>query len=116
MKEYLLLFRGGKPMSDKTEAESKAEMQAWDTYMGGLTQSGVLVGGVPLVGGGRTITPSGTTAEPVTSAKEGIVGGYIIVKAENFDDAEVIAKRSPHIAYNGNIEIREVAPMPTPAV
>ena len=36
MKEYLFLLRGGKPMSAKTEAENKAEMQAWGAYMGEL--------------------------------------------------------------------------------
>ena len=29
MKEYLLLLRGGKPMASKTEAENKAELQAY---------------------------------------------------------------------------------------
>ena len=32
MKEYLLLWRGGKLMSSKTEAENKAELQAWGAY------------------------------------------------------------------------------------
>ena len=32
MKEYLLLLRGGKPMVTKSEAEQKAEMQAWEVY------------------------------------------------------------------------------------
>ena len=112
MKEYLLLLRGGKPMTSKTEEENKAEMQAWGAYMGGLTQKGSFVGGLPLVGGGKTVSASGTTAEAVTSAKEGIVGGYLIVKADNLDAAAEIAKGCPHIANEGNIEVREIAPMP----
>jgi hypothetical protein len=112
MKEYLLLLRGGKPMTSKTEAENKAELQAWGAYMGGLTQKAQLVGGLPLVSGGKTVSANGTSANAVTSAKEGIVGGYLIVKAGSLDEASEIAKACPHIANEGNIEVREIAPMP----
>ena len=112
MKEYLLLLRGGKPMSSKTEAESKAEMQAWGAYMGKLGQNGSLVGGLPLVGGGKTVSANSITNDAVTSAKEGTVGGYLIVKAETLDEATEIAKDCPHIANEGNVEVREIAPMP----
>src|SRR6476659_5017933 len=113
MKEYLLLLRGGKPMATKTEAENKAEMQAWGKYMGGLGEKGQLVGGLPLVSGGTVVSADNTTAEPVKSAKEGIVGGYLIVKANSLEQATEIAKACPHIANEGNIEVREIAPMPS---
>jgi hypothetical protein len=112
MKEYLLLLRGGKPVSEKTETENKAEMQAWGAYMGSLAQSGSFVGGLPLVGGGKTVSPNGTTSDAVTSAQEGIVGGYLIIKADSLDKATELAKSCPHIANEGNIEVREIAPMP----
>jgi hypothetical protein len=111
MKEYLLLLRGGKPVASKTEAENKAEMQAWGVFMGKLAQNGQMVGGLPLVSGGSVVSPSGTVAEPVTS-KEGIVGGYLIVKAESLEKATALAKDCPHLANGGNIEVREIAPMP----
>ena len=82
MKDYLLLMRGGKPLSAKTEEETKAEWEAWGVYMGKLSASGSLAGGFPLVGGGKTVSAAGVTNDPVTSSKEGIVGGYLIVKAE----------------------------------
>ena len=47
MKEYLLLLRGGKPMATKTEAENKAEMQAWGKYMGGLGEKASWLAGYP---------------------------------------------------------------------
>ena len=112
MKEYLLLLRGGKPMSSKTEAENKAELQAWGAYMGDLTKKGQLSGGLPLVAGGKTVSAKTTTPDAVTSAREGIVGGYLIVKADNLDEAAKIAKACPHIANEGNVEVREIAPMP----
>jgi hypothetical protein len=112
MKEYLLLLRAGRPMSTKTEEENKAEMAAWGAYMGGLGAKGQLSGGLPLVSGGAVVSADGTTSEPVTSAAEGIVGGYLIVKAGSLEEAAEIAKECPHIANEGNIEVREIAPMP----
>jgi hypothetical protein len=112
MKEYLLLLRGGKPMTSKTEAENKAELKAWGVYMGDLQKNGQLVGGLPLVSGGKTVSAKKTTAEAVTSAKEGIVGGYLIIKAKTIDAAAEIAKGCPHVSSEGNIEVREIAPMP----
>jgi len=112
MKEYLLLLRGGIPASTKTDAQNKAELQAWGAYMGGLTKNGQLVGGLPLVAGGKTVSAKSITGEAVTSAKEGIVGGYLIIKAENIDKAAEIAKGCPHISNEGIIEVREIAPMP----
>ncbi len=112
MKEYLLLLRGGKPMSGKTKAEGKAEMQAWGEYISNLGQDGRLVGGLPLVSGGTVVTENGTLNEPVKSATEGIVGGYLIVRAKSIEQASEIAKGFTHIANEGNIEVREIAPMP----
>src|ERR1700745_2085965 len=113
MKQYLLLLRGGKPQSSKTEAENTAEMQAWGAYMGELAQNGSLAGGLPLQSGGAVISATGTAAEPVNSAAEGIVGGYLILNAESLEHASEIAKGCPHITNEGNIEVREIAPMPS---
>jgi hypothetical protein len=112
MKEYLLLLRAGRPLSSKTEAENKAEMQAWGVYMEDLGKKGQLVGGLPLVSGGMVVSAKGTLSEPVNTAKEGIVGGYLIVKADSLQKAAELAKACPHIANEGNIEIREIALMP----
>ena len=98
-------------MASKTETENKAEMQAWGAYMGGLGQNGSLVGGLPVVGG-KTVFADSVVGEAVTSTKEGIVGGYLIVKAKTLKAAVEIAKACPHIENEGNIEVREIAPMP----
>jgi hypothetical protein len=112
MNQYLLLLRGGKPMTEKTEAENLAEMQAWGAYMGQLAQGGNMVGGLPLQAGGAVVSAGSTTSEPVTSSSEGIVGGYLIVHANDLAHATELAKGCPHVASEGNIEVREIAPMP----
>ena len=112
MKQYLLLLRGGRPQVSKTEAENKAEMQAWGAYMGGLAQHGNMAGGLPLQSGGVVVSGNGTKAEPVNAPSEGIVGGYLILNADSLEHATELAKGCPHIANDGNIEVREIAPMP----
>jgi hypothetical protein len=112
MKEYLLLLRAGRPANSKSDAENKAELQAWGAYMADLGKKGQFVSGLPLVSGGMLVSPTGTLSEPVNSPKEGIVGGYLIVKADNLQKATELAKACPHIANEGNIEVREIAPMP----
>jgi hypothetical protein len=115
MKEYLFLLRGGRPMSTKTDAENKAELADWGVYMKKLGQNGQFAGGLPLVSGGSVVSKSGTKKEPVNSGAEGIVGGYLIIKAESLEKAVELAKGCPHIANEGNIEVRETAPMPSTA-
>ena len=99
-------------MNTKTEAENKADLQAWGAYMEDLGKKGQLVGGLPLVSGGMVVSANGTLSEPVKATKEGIVGGYLIVKADSLQKASELAKACPHVANEGNIEIREIAPMP----
>jgi hypothetical protein len=112
MKEYLFLLRGGRPVTSKSEAERKAEMQAWGAYMGSLGEKGQVVGGLPLVSGGMVVSAKGILSDPVNAQKEGIVGGYLIIKADSLQNATELAKACPHIANEGNIEVREIAPMP----
>jgi hypothetical protein len=66
----------------------------------------------PLVSGGMVVSSAGSLSEPVHAGKEGIVGGYLIIKADNLQKAAALAKDCPHISNNGNIEVREMAPMP----
>jgi hypothetical protein len=112
MNEYLLLLRGGRPMTSKTDVQNKAEMQAWGTFMEEYGKKGQIAGGLPLVSGGAVVSAKKTVQEPVNSGAEGIVGGYLIVKADSLEDAIKIAKACPHIANDGNVEVRELAPMP----
>jgi hypothetical protein len=112
MKEYLLLLRGGRPALTKSEAENKAEMQAWGDYMAKLGKKGSLVGGMPLISGGMLLSAGAAVSEPVNTAREGIIGGYLIIKAESLQTAAVLAKDCPHIANDGNIEVREIGQMP----
>jgi hypothetical protein len=59
--------------------------------------------------GGKILTVSGVTDGPFAEAKE-IVGGYMVVAAENSDRAVEIARECPGVVRPGaSVEIREIA-------
>jgi hypothetical protein len=71
---------------------------------------GHLVGGNKLKDrSGRVIRGSAVTDGPYTESKE-VVGGYFIVRAENYDAAVQLALTCPHTEY-GSLEIRVIEVM-----
>lgn len=112
MKDYLVLIRGGDArMADLTEAETAAHMERWNVFMGGLAQSGNLAGGLPLGQDGRVLTTAGSSEGVVNSENGQAIGGYLMIKAENYDQAVELSKACPVFEHNGNLEIRECIPM-----
>ena len=114
MTKFLYLFRGGdKMMSEMSPEETQAHMQEWGTWMQGLAEKGQLIDGLPLNGGGKQVSGNGSviTDGPFAEGAE-IVGGYLMVNAENLDEAVEISKGCPILqAPDGNIEVREIMNM-----
>ena len=114
MAEFLFLFRGGEGHTmDESSEQWKQHMQRWATWMGDLVQQGKFVGAQPLTLAGRTITGTKkvVTDGPYMEGKE-LVGGYMICKAENFDEAVIISNGCPILEFeNGGVEVREIREM-----
>lgn len=112
MKDYLFIIRGGQPETNQSPEEMQEHMDAWGKWMGGLAQQGKLVGGEPLQNEGKTLTEKGTkvTDRPLAEGKE-LVGGYIIVKADDLDEATNLANGCPGFEHDCSIEVREIMPM-----
>lgn len=65
--------------------------------------------GDKLTSEGRVVTASGMADGPFVEAKE-VVGGYMIVSAENYDGAAEVIKACPAAhAPGASMEIREMA-------
>ena len=112
MKEYLLLFRGGDArMAELSEAESAEHMQKWGSYMQKLGQSGNLTSGFPLQNSGKVMTANGANDNVIRSEQGEAVGGYLLIKANDYDHAVKLSAACPIFEHNGNIEIREIMPM-----
>lgn len=111
MKEFLFLFRGGdSAIADQSPEQTQVHMQKWMKWMGSLGEQGRLVGAQPLDTSGKQVqgTKMMVTDGPFMEGKE-MVGGYLICKAESYDEAVHIAKDCPVLEFeDGNVEIREI--------
>jgi hypothetical protein len=58
--------------------------------------------------GGKLVTTAGVTDGPFVEAKE-IVGGFMIIAAESYEQAVEVTKESPGFMPGVTLEIREIA-------
>ncbi|WP_411029535.1 YciI family protein [Spongiimicrobium sp. 3-5] len=113
MSNFLYLFRGGhEKYTALSQEEKQAHMQVWGTWMGGLQEKGQLLDGLPLADEGKVVENRGeiVTNGPFAEGAE-VVGGYLIVTANDMDHAVEISKGCPIFDYDGNIEVREILSM-----
>jgi hypothetical protein len=106
--KYLVFLRS---VPGKQEPPSPAQMQdmyaAFNAWKDKFKANIVDMGG-KLKPGGRALTASGVTDGPFAEAKE-VVGGYMVVAAENYDDALKVARECPGVVRPGSsVEIREI--------
>jgi hypothetical protein len=102
MKEYMFLFRGPRhePMEVlKTPENWHAHMQKWVAWMGELAKQGKLVSAQPLErDSGRQVRKGKQPTDgPFIEGKDMIVGGYLICKAESYEEAVSIARGCPSL-------------------
>jgi hypothetical protein len=109
--KYLFIQRStpGKkePPSPAQMQEMYAAFNAWKQKF----QANILDMGGQLKPGGKIVTASGVTDGPFIETKE-IVGGYMFVTAESYEQAIEVAKESPGVLSPGSsVEVREIASM-----
>ena len=93
------------PPSPAQMQEMFAVFNAWKEKF----KLNILDMGGKLKPGGKIVTASGATDGPFVEAKE-IVGGFMIVAAESYEQALAVAKEGPGLMMPGSsIEIREIA-------
>lgn len=111
MKQYLCMMRGGDAREVNASQEQHDEhMAKWGAYMGNLAQNGNLAGGMPLQQDGRLMTKDGAKEEVWGSGSD-IVGGYLLINANDYNQAVELTKACPIFEHDGTVEIREVLPM-----
>ena len=108
--EYMLLFRGphwDKGLSPEDLQKVMGQVMGW---FQGLKEQGRVKAGQPLAAEGRTV--SGKKGRPVADGpfaetKEA-VGGYLLLQADNLEEAVAIAKTNPTLEHGITIEVRPV--------
>lgn len=108
MPKYLCIQRSqpGKcesPSPDQME-QMYAKFNAWREKF----QENIVDMGGKLAGNGKIVTSEGTTDGPFMEAKE-LIGGFMIVSANNIDEAMEVVRESPGVGMPGSsVEVREI--------
>jgi len=109
----MLFFRSSLPNEDAFQSMSPEEMQAeiqkWNTWIGGIAAQGKLVSSEGLYPSGKVVNGSKhvITDGPFVESKE-IVGGYLMMHAASMDEAIEAAKGCPVFEREGRVEVRQV--------
>lgn len=109
MKEFMMIFRTEKNDAPQpTPEEMQAMVKTWQDWIGGIAAQGKFVATNALGKSGKTVTANGVITDgPYAEVKE-VVGGYIIVKADDLNDAVKLSEGCPTLAIGGKVEIRDV--------
>ena len=113
MTKFLYLIRGGQDVAKQISPEEmQSHMQSWTNWMKSLADKGQFVDGLPLASEGKCVRNGGEVISdgPYPEGKE-LVGGYLIINAENLDEAVEISKPCPVYEYGGLVEVREIINM-----
>jgi len=108
--QFLLLLRQPNAGPAPTAEEMRLIMGRFTEWMASLSARGMVVGTNGLETTGTVLRgPRGasTTDGPFTESKE-IVGGYVLISADNLDAAVEAARDCPGLDYRMAVEVRPV--------
>lgn len=108
MSEFTFLFRG--PDSSGSPEQMQKTMQKWVAWMKDLTAKGQIIEpGHPLERSGKVVRGKQKSINdgPYAEAKD-VVGGYMLIKADDLAHAVEISKGCPILEIDGSVEVRPV--------
>ncbi len=108
MKEFMLLFRSvPNPDFKPTADQMQAEIKKWQDWIGDIASQGKFVSTNQLTRTGRLVKAGNIVSDgPYAEVKE-IMGGYMIIKAADYDEAVEKAKGCPVLDMGGHVEVRD---------
>jgi len=109
MKEFMMIFRNEKnKRSNPSPEQMQAMVKQWQDWIGGIAAQGKFVSTNALGFDGKTVDSNGVITDgPYAELKE-IVGGYIIVKADDLEGAIKLSDGCPTLLIGGKVEVRDV--------
>lgn len=108
MEDFVFLFRRPEPAGPElSPADMQAVFKKWNDWFGGIAAQGKLNNlGIRLTNQGKILKPGGVITDgPFVEIRE-LLNGFIVVKAENMEDAVTLAHGCPILDVNGTVEIR----------
>jgi len=110
MKEFMLLFRQPSyDYSNTPQEEMQALAKKWQDWVGGIAAQGKLASQGPrLALEGKVLKAGGVVTDgPFVEIRERL-GSFILVKADNLEDATTLAHGCPALDAGGSVEIRPI--------
>lgn len=110
MKNYIVLFREPDGRTEPhPDADIQQHRQNWKVWMEKWTAAGNLTGGSSLTLEGNLIKGrEASISKGIYKNGMEIVGGFLLLKAENLDEATAIAGSCPIYEFDGYAEVREL--------
>lgn len=110
MTKYLILVREPDGRADQpTEEQNNQHRANWNKWFEKYGKSGNLQGGSALSLNGKMIKgPDAAVIDDIHKVGTEIIGGYILIQAENLDEAVAIAREIPVFEVDGYLEVREL--------
>ena len=109
MKEFMMIFVGGDYFSAELSPEEiQTRMEKWDAWIDKLKEDDLFINGRALKPEAKRMSDGEVVTDgPFVETKE-LVGGYILVKAENIDAALQLTDGFPDYDLGGKVEVREI--------
>ena len=110
MKEFALLFRLPDTDFSKTSPQEFQELaKKWQAWAGAITAQGKMgSNGLRLAMEGKVLKAGGVITDgPFVEIREKL-GSFIVVKAENLEEATTLAHGCPALEQGGSVEIRPI--------
>lgn len=110
MKDFMLLFRQPAYDASQISREKIEEIgQRWNDWVRGIAAQGRLgEAGNRLSNEGKVLKAGGVITDgPFVEIRERL-GGFMVIKAENLDEATTLAHGCPALDIDGSVEVRPV--------
>lgn len=110
MKEFMLLFRQSqRDRSNISPQEIQSIAAKWHEWAGAIKAQGKLAStGQRLATEGKVLKPGGVVTDgPFVEIRERL-GGFIVVRAANLEEATTLAHGCPVLELDGSVEIRQI--------
>ena len=100
--------RAEQEFAQLTPEEMQEQVKIWQDWIGGIAAQDKFVATNALGTQGKIVKANNVVTDgPYIEMKE-MVGGYIIVKAEDIDEAVRLSEGCPVLSTGGSVEVRDV--------
>jgi len=109
MKEFMMLFRSEpQQWNNLSPKEMQESTKKWQDWIGGIAAQGKFVRTDRLGFEGSIVKPNNVITDGPYAALKEVVGGNMIVKAKDIEEAIELAKGCPTLDIGGNVEVRDL--------